>query len=174
MGIYENIDIDFAKRTLRIIEQYDQNSQPGPENFEVTLLINCLVGLLVLPHERRIDVIPDVEIEKLVDWGIDGSFTKSWGAMKKGEQKTLRQLVRRLRNSIAHFQLEVEGTQQDIERLKFSDRNGFRAVIPVAELRLKPQTSEGPEVKANSQLPKFLRMICFILKLLKRRGLEEQ
>jgi hypothetical protein len=92
------------------------------------------VGLLVLPHERRIDVIPDVEIEKLVDWGIDGSFIKSWGAMKKGEQKTLRQLVRRLRNSIAHFQIEVEGTQQDIERLKFSDRNGFRAVIPVAEL----------------------------------------
>jgi hypothetical protein len=35
MGIYENIDIDFAKRTLRIIEQYDQNKQPGPENYEV-------------------------------------------------------------------------------------------------------------------------------------------
>jgi len=133
MGLYKDIDIDFAKRTLKIIEQYDKAKQPGPENFEVTLLVNCLVGLLILPHERRINVIPDVGIEKLREWSIDPSFINSWGG--KGQRKTLRQLVRRLRNSVAHFHIEAEGTEQDIERLKFSDRNGFSATIPVANLR---------------------------------------
>ena len=132
MGLYKDIDIDFAKRTLRIIEQYDKAKQPGPENFEVTLLVNCLVGLLILPHERRIDVIPDVEIEGLLEWSIDPSFIKSWGG--KDQRKTLRQLVRRLRNSVAHFHIEAEGTEQDIERLKFSD-HGFSATIPVANLK---------------------------------------
>lgn len=131
MGLYK--DIDFAKRTLRIIEQYDKAKQPGPENFEVTLLVNCLVGLLILPHERRIEVIPDVGIEELREWSIDPSFIKSWGG--KDQRKTLRQLVRRLRNSVAHFHIEAEGTEQDIERLKFSDQNGFIATIPVANLR---------------------------------------
>ena len=60
MGIYKDIDTDFALRTLRIIEQYDQAKQPGRENFEVTLLVNCFVGLLILPHERRMRLIPDV------------------------------------------------------------------------------------------------------------------
>lgn len=135
MGIYKNIDIDFAKRTLRIIEQYDQAKQPGPENFEVTLLVNCLVGLLILPHERRMNQIPDLAIDKLDKWGIDPAFIGNWGVMKQGERKTLKQLVRRLRNSVAHFQIEAEGTDQDIERLKFSDRNGFRATIPIANVK---------------------------------------
>ena len=132
MGLYTNIDVDFAERTLKIIEQYDRSKQKGPENFEVTLLVNCLVGLLILPHERRTDLIPDVAIEELGEWSIDPSFIKSWGYTKN---KTLRQLVRQLRNSVAHFRIEAEGTEKDIERLKFSDKNGFNASIPVGSLR---------------------------------------
>jgi hypothetical protein len=56
MGIYKNIDAEFAKRRLNISEQYDHAKQPGPENFEVTLLVNCFVGLLILPHQRRMGV----------------------------------------------------------------------------------------------------------------------
>ena len=138
MGVYENIDVDFAKRTLKIIEQYDRSKQKGPENFEVTLLVNCLVGLLILPHERRTNLIPDVAIEELGEWSIDPSFIKSWGDTKK---KTLRQLVRQLRNSVAHFRIEAEGTEKDIERLKFSDKNGFNASIPVGNLRAFVQKS---------------------------------
>lgn len=47
-------------------------------------------------------------------------------------------------------------------------RNALRSA------KIKPQTSESSEVKTNSQLPQFLRMICFILKLLKQRGLEDR
>ena len=135
MGIYKDIEKDFAKRTLKIIEQYDKTKHPGPENFEVTLLVNCLVGLLILPHERRVDVIPDVEVSKLHKWGIDPAFIRSWGAMNHNEHEGLRQFIKRLRNSVAHFRIEAEGSAQDIERLKFSDRNGFEATIPVRNLK---------------------------------------
>src|ERR1700730_6885806 len=113
MGLYQDIDIDFAKRTLRIIEQYDQTKKKGSDNFEVTLLVNCLVGLLILPNQRRRDLTPDVAIEKLGEWSIQHSFIESWGKMKAGEKKTLSQLVRRLRNSVCHFRIEAEGTEKD-------------------------------------------------------------
>ena len=67
MGLYENIDIDFAKRTSKIIEQYKQHIPRGSENFEVTLLVNCLVGLLILPQQKRYDLIPDVPVDELAD-----------------------------------------------------------------------------------------------------------
>ena len=137
MGAYENIDIDFAKRTLKIPEQYDQTKQPGLENFEVTLLVNCLIGLLVLPQQRRNDLIPDVPVEELADWGIEPGFIGSWGKVVGtcGDKQTLRRLVCHLRNGVCHFRIEAKGTEIDIERLTFSDLNGFRATIPVDSLR---------------------------------------
>jgi hypothetical protein len=137
MGAYENIDIDFAKRTLRILEQYDQTKQPGLENFEVTLLVNCLIGLLVLPQQRRNDRIPDIPVDELADWGIEPGFIASWGKSVNtfGKKQTLRRLVYHLRNGVCHFRIEAEGTKKDIERLTFSDQNGFRATIPVDNLK---------------------------------------
>jgi hypothetical protein len=55
--------------------------------------------------------------------------------MNNNEQEDLRQFIRRLRNSVAHFRIEAEGSEQNIERLKFSDRNGFKATIPVRNLK---------------------------------------
>jgi hypothetical protein len=137
MGLYENIDTDFANRTLRIIEQYDEHIPEGPDKYEVTLLVNCLLGLLVLPQQRRYDGIPDVPLDNLNEWQIEGAFITAWGIGEHGQPapRTLRELVRRLRNSVAHFQIEAEGTHTDIERLTFVDRNGFRATIPVDNLR---------------------------------------
>jgi len=135
MGLYKDIDTDFARRTLKIIEQYDRTKTPGLVNFEVTLLVNCLVGLLILPHSRRISAIPNLAIDKLGEWSIEASFITSWGIMKKAETKDLRTLVRRLRNSVAHFRIEAKGSDEDIEYLRLSDRNGFDATIPVANLK---------------------------------------
>lgn len=138
MGLYDNIDVDFAARTVKIIQQYDQCTRPGPENFEVTLLVNCLVGLLILPQQRRYDSIPDTPIEDLAQWSIEPAFIQNWGSPRNGQNppKTLKELVRRLRNAVAHFHIEAEGTEADIERLKFFDDNQFSATIPVRNLRL--------------------------------------
>lgn len=137
MGLYENIDTDFANRTLRIIEQYNEHIPRGRENYEVTLLVNCLLGLLILPQQKRYNSIPDVSLDTPNEWQIESTFITSWGTADKGQPAphTLREFVRRLRNSVSHFHIEAEGTQTDIERLTFSDRNGFRATMPVTNLR---------------------------------------
>jgi len=46
---------DFIRRTLHIIEHYD-----GP--YGVTLLINCLLGLIVLPKEKDFNGINDSKL----------------------------------------------------------------------------------------------------------------
>jgi hypothetical protein len=137
MGLYKNIDIDFASRTLRIIEQYDEYILTSQENYEVTLLVNCLLGLLILPQERRYDLIPNNPVDDLPEWNIQKTFINSWGKAKNGQPApcTLKELVHRLRNSVAHFHIAAEGTGTDIERLTFSDINGFQAIIPVENLK---------------------------------------
>ena len=134
MGTYDNIDIDFAYRTRRIIEQYDEKIPKGRENYDVTLLINCLVGLLIVPQQRRYRQIPDVPLKNLAGWDIDPSFVESWGH-RSNAKPTLREFVRHLRNGVAHFHIKAEGTKDDIQQLKFSDENGFCATIPVGNLR---------------------------------------
>jgi HEPN pEK499 p136 len=135
MGLYDDFDVDFAKRTLRIIQQYKEKIPKGRENYEVTLLINCLLGLLVLPHAHRTTQIPSTSIDGLTDWGIEPRFVQSWGKAKQGQDKTLKELIHRLRNSVAHLNISAEGTDTDIAQLRFSDKNGFCAVIPVENLR---------------------------------------
>jgi len=42
-----------------------------------------------------------------------------------------------------------------------------------SDAKIKPQPTDRRQVKILSQFPKFLNMICFILKLLKGKSLEE-
>ncbi len=51
---YKYIEIDFMKRTKKLINDYKGEHR-------VTLLINCCLGLLVLPKEKHFNVktLPD-------------------------------------------------------------------------------------------------------------------
>lgn len=48
MSFYKQQERDFIERTLNILEQYDSLNVPEKEHYEVTLLINCMVGLYYL------------------------------------------------------------------------------------------------------------------------------
>jgi len=48
---------DFPKRTIDILS--------SNEKYDVTLLINCLTALLILPKERFYNQIPNVDIKNL-------------------------------------------------------------------------------------------------------------
>lgn len=70
---YSNFHVDFIERTLKIIEQYEEMVEPvlpDKEVFEVTLLINCLLGLLILPNEHCYNKLPRTKVVELQAWGI--------------------------------------------------------------------------------------------------------
>ena len=136
---YEIFERDFVIRTLKIIEQYENNIR-GDNKFETTLLINCLFGLLILPKEKCYVNIPIEPISKLTGWGLNMAHILSWGTRAKKFPKehyeTILELVHRLRNSIAHLNIKAKGDGSNITELEFKDNYGFFAVVPVDSLKM--------------------------------------
>ena len=56
MGNYKNLEIDFVHRTLNLITQYENilHKYEYKEQYNYTLLINCLLGLVVVPKEKSL------------------------------------------------------------------------------------------------------------------------
>ena len=134
---YKQFERDFIKRTLKIIEQYNCVVEKGvlPENkFEVTLLINCLLGLLILPNQLHNTLIKTISIEDFKEWGFQPEFIKNRGNRPE-DMYIPHEIIRHMRNSVAHMKVRVCGDGIEIKTIEFKDRNGFRAVIPVTCLR---------------------------------------
>lgn len=88
---------DFASRTLRNLDRIQQAEQDGENNvFPITQLWNSLLGLIVMPRERDERLIPETPISDL--------RTEGWPLPVEavGDSDTLRDLVRHLRNAVAH------------------------------------------------------------------------
>jgi hypothetical protein len=114
MGNYEadNLVLDFARRTKKNLEFIEEvvarsSTDSGHQVYEVTQLINSLLGLLVFPKERYYDDLPEIPLQDLVKDG--------WPEIRllvgRFEPKNLKQLMRYLRNGIAHHNIEF--TSQD-------------------------------------------------------------
>lgn len=125
---WENIQKDVTERTLQILEQYDEylcsNKISGDNEraLEVTLLLNCLTGLLVIPMEiqkenggKRPNLpLCDDDLQSLNSildkWGIapgdlEIEFIYNFDEKPKiaqPEEITLRLFAWRLRDSISH------------------------------------------------------------------------
>lgn len=124
MGNYHDFESDFVQRTIRLIEQYNQlvDELPFKEQLNYTLTINCLLGLIVMPKERVISYIPNDLITpeyKQNELGFIDS-TIGIGINRLGD------FIHQLRNSIAHFAIEVESTNEQylVDYLIFNSPNG--------------------------------------------------
>jgi hypothetical protein len=134
----ENLLWDYAQRTRKNLEFIERTvrEQPEAELFEVTQLINSLLGLLVFPFERLRDQIPTTSLADLRAQGwvvpeVSGDFP---------QVEDLSELVRYLRNSVAHFNLEfIADENGKIEGLHIWNvnrgRRNWEAKIKIAELR---------------------------------------
>ncbi len=137
MSHYLHQEFDFVERTKRILEQYDSLTIPEKDKFEVTLLLNCLVGLLILPQQNWYDNLPS-EIISQKEWGITPEHISF---IKRGETKNIKDISRHLRNSVAHYRFKAfDNSSNKISRIKFEDfeqsgNKTFEALIPLANLR---------------------------------------
>ncbi len=139
---------DFIQRTLAIISQYEkyvENNVPGHEQFEVTLLINCLIGLLVVPKECFTEYFDkhDASVEDFSSWGlskdqlIEWGYTRDRNKMLPDTEKphTLKTLVQGMRNSACHIRFKISGNGDQITHIEFRDASGFHVRLPISTLR---------------------------------------
>lgn len=117
MNFSEQLLRDYVDRTLanlRFIEKMVHDN-PEAEVYETTQLINSLLGLLIFPYQHMNKEIPNKSIQEMLDDGwivpkVVGDFP---------QVKNLRQLIRYLRNSIAHFHIEfLSDKGNQINRLR--------------------------------------------------------
>ena len=121
MGNYRHIEIDFIDRTLNLIAQYekDLHQYPFERQYNHTLLINCLLGLVVFPKERAISYLPNQRI--------DNNLKNEMGIIHSTfnpEITELKILIQALRHSIAHFDISFESDDEEkflIDRIVFRD-----------------------------------------------------
>jgi len=100
--MYEDVIRDFAERTrlnLRAIERLETD---GHDVYEVTQLVNSTLGLLVFPQQEFVVRIPETPLTELVrdGWPVP--------TVRRGADRVnnLNQLIRYLRNAIAHFNIQ--------------------------------------------------------------------
>lgn len=88
----------FAARTRINLEFIEKQQQLGQDVYEVTQLINSLLGLLIFPQQRFLDAIPKTPLKELEAQG----WPEIQITQGQSECQTLYDLVRYLRNGVAH------------------------------------------------------------------------
>ena len=100
--MYEDVVANFAKRTMKNLQALESLQQQGADVFEVTQLINSMLGLLIFPREEFVGRIPKKSLPELKSEG--------WPVPKVSpgfrQVANLNELVRYLRNAISHFNIK--------------------------------------------------------------------
>lgn len=129
---------DFVDRTLHNYYMVEKDTP-----YEITLLINSAIGLLIIPKEKEYDKITDTLIsddlyKRLKECIIKDSYSN---------ETNLSQIIRHLRNAISHagigFSAEKEPVKNNplkIHSVQFTDTNKvtkekFEMIIPIDLLR---------------------------------------
>lgn len=142
MGHYKQGEFDFVTRTKSIIEQYNSLdfSDNSDEKYEITLCMNCLIGLVVIPQQVWFDRVPKTDLSD--DWFIKSSHI----LYIEGEEFKINEIVRHIRNSVSHGNLtpisKDKGLNKKITHLRFKDYSvekkmvqTFDAEVPVETLK---------------------------------------
>jgi len=131
MEFEKEFERDFMRRTLTLVKDYK-----GP--YDATLLLNCLLGLLIVPKETSLKKIPTDSITDLNKWGISPDSIRNIGKKTKKNKNpdTLRGIVYNLRNSVAHFNFMPVDKNRVVKGFTFTNRSGFDAIIDVAQMRI--------------------------------------
>ncbi len=138
MSCYNNQEFDFITRTLKIIDQYEEFKIKDGEKFEVTLLLNCLIGLLILPQQIWYERMP-LNLISESEWGIIDSHILF---MQENEIRSIKNITRHFRNSISHYKFKVfSNSSNEINDIKFQDFNPngiktFDAIIPIENFKV--------------------------------------
>lgn len=131
MSYLTNFEQSFCAHTLQLMEKHENE-----RDFPATLLINCLLGLLVLPSEKAFKAIPEDKLETIAEWGLNRSCIRHPGSVKGKESETLRDFTINLRHAVAHFNISPMPTNDDVEAFRFTNERKLDAELPLDQLRM--------------------------------------
>ena len=122
----KDMEIDFMKRTLKLVCGYNGN-------YEVTFLINCCLGLLVLPREKYYESVPREEIPPTGSlWGLSRD---SVTVDREHCGYKLSNVIRKIRNGLCHFHIKMfPDDNGEIGTIEIKDGN-FKAALSIDEFR---------------------------------------
>lgn len=130
---YEHFVEDFTERTLKNLRLVRKVKRGTKNRYEITQLVNSLLGLIVIPHEHLKGDIPPHKLVKLKERG--------WCLFDVEKDTTgcdnLRLLIENLRNGIAHGKLEFHGNK-DIAAITITndwEKKLWKGRISVGDLR---------------------------------------
>ncbi len=112
---YQDVVKDFARRTRDNLIAVDQLKAEGHNVYELTQLVNSMLGLLIFPQQKYVNKIPKTSLAVLAHAGwpiprVRGNFK---------QVKDLNQLIRYLRNAISHFNVEfLDSGGEDIKTIR--------------------------------------------------------
>lgn len=138
MEYSDKFELDFISRTLILVENYTGS-------LDATFQVNCLLGLLLVPKEKFIERVPADPVEQFFKWGISSASIMKYGKKTKKNKypETLRGVVWNLRNSVAHFNIEPVQENNTVRAFRFTDKNGFHAVMPLREIKMLVKNLAG-------------------------------
>jgi len=112
MTEYSNFTIDFVNRTKDILANYKGE-------YETTNLINCCLGLIILPTQNIGNKIPSYTFdEKDSFYGITAKNI----TYEKNNDLTLSKTLRHIRNGLAHGRIDQKASRKKIVGLRIHDK----------------------------------------------------
>jgi ribosomal protein L24 len=101
------------------------------------------VGLLIIPQQKWYDELPK-DIVSEAEWGIDpANITIIKSASGSTEDKSVQNVARHLRNSIAHYHFVIpESNSGEIESVKFEDFSDDKKTKQKTKQKTKIKTFE--------------------------------
>ena len=138
MSAYLQQEFDFILRTQKIIEQYVLLRIDPLEKYEVTLLINCFVGLLILPQQLWFNNLPETTLIQK-EWGINPTNIK---ILNQDDTKSVKNVAKHLRNSVSHYHFSAfNDSNSNIKGIIFTDQNlrgkeNFKAELSIEEIKI--------------------------------------
>jgi len=129
MSFHSDFERAFIRRSLLLVKSYN-----GP--YDATILLNCLLGLMIVPCESALINIPGDQLEDMDKWGISPDSIVCFGNFnEKNYPHNLSGFVRHLRNAITHNRFKPVPEYGEVKAFVFTDKSGFKAEINLDQLR---------------------------------------
>ena len=124
---YNDFEYDFVERTLSNIEWIEKQNSIDNENrnaldfYEVTNFINQCLGLIILPSQFSNNIFLKNFPQELSYYGVGDHIVNK---IKDNKQKTLSNVMRHIRNGIAHGHIQQHSdNNNDITDIRILDAN---------------------------------------------------